>query len=77
MVIGTKVADFLKTPKLHLKSNKDNCINCKRCSEKCPMSLDVNHMVINDKMKNTECILCGECIDICPKKAIAYSFKKR
>ena len=76
MVIGTKVADFLKIPKLHLKSNKDSCINCKKCSEKCPMSLDVNNMVKNEKMKNMECILCGECIDACPKKAIVYSFKK-
>jgi len=76
MVIGTKVADFLKIPKLHLKSNKDSCINCKKCSEKCPMSLDVSNMVKNEKMKNMECILCGECIDACPKKAIVYSFKK-
>jgi len=73
MVMGTKVADLLKFPKLRLKSTKDNCINCRKCTEKCPMSLDVNDMVANDKMTNSECILCGECIDICPKKAIRYS----
>ena len=73
MVIGTKVADFLKIPKLQLKLIQDSCINCKKCSEKCPMSLDVNDMVKNEKMKNAECILCGECIDACPKKVIKYS----
>ena len=76
MIIGSKLADWLKTPKLHLKSNKNNCIGCKKCSEKCPMSLDVKEMVERENMKNTECILCGECIDICPKKAIEYTFKK-
>ena len=40
------------------------------------MSLDVKSMVEKEKMANSECILCGECIDVCPKKAITYSFKK-
>jgi len=76
MVIGTKVSDWLRIPKLHLKTNKDNCSGCKACSVKCPMSLDVMEMVEREEMKNTECILCGECVDICSKKAIAYSFRK-
>ena len=75
MVIGTKLADRLKIPRLHLESEKDSCIGCMKCSEKCPMSLDVKVMVETEKMKNPECILCGECIDICPKKTIKYAFK--
>jgi polyferredoxin len=77
MVIGTKVSDWLKIPGLHLVANKSNCIGCKKCSEKCPMSLEVKEMVESERMKNAECILCGECIDSCPKKVIAYSFKGR
>ena len=76
MVIGTKVSEWLRIPKLHLKSNKEDCIGCKRCSEKCPMSLDVKEMVEHEAMQNTECILCGECVDICSKKAIAFSYRK-
>ena len=75
MVIGTKMSDLLKIPKLHLVAYQDNCIGCKKCSEKCPMSLDVKEMVKCNNMKNVECILCGECIDNCPKKVIVYSFK--
>ncbi|MCG2785301.1 MAG: 4Fe-4S binding protein [Anaerolineae bacterium] len=26
------------------------------------------------KMEHSECILCGNCIDTCSKKAIRYSF---
>jgi len=74
MIIGTKIADFLKIPRLQLKSEKEKCIGCNKCSEKCPMSLDVENMVIIEKMYDSECSLCGECVDICPNNAISYSF---
>ena len=77
MIIGTKVSDWLKLPRLRLKANKDSCIGCKQCTKKCPMSLDVKAMVEAANMKSSECILCGECVDICPKKTITYAFKKK
>lgn len=76
MVIGTKISNRLKIPALHLESDKTKCSGCKRCSEKCPMSLEVREMVESGNMKNSECILCGECIDTCPKNAISYVFGK-
>ena len=76
MIIGTKIASWLKMPVLHIEADKTKCNGCKKCSEKCPMSLDVKDMVESEKMTNSECILCGECVDICHKKAIIYSFKK-
>ena len=76
MIIGTKVSDWLKLPRLRLKLNKDSCIGCKQCTKICPMSLDVMTMVETVNVKNSECILCGECIDICSQKTISYTFKK-
>ena len=76
MVIGTKIANLLKIPALHIRADRTKCISCGRCSQKCPMSLDVKLMVEKEKVTNSECILCGECIDNCPKKAITYSMKK-
>ena len=75
MVIGTKIASWLKIPILHIRADKTKCIGCKKCSKQCPMGLDIKSMVENEKMMNFECVLCGECIDICNKKAIKYSFK--
>jgi len=75
MIMGMKVSDLLRLPRLRLKSNRDSCNGCKLCSKKCPMSLDVKVMVETANMKNSECILCGECVDICPKKSIAYAFR--
>lgn len=76
MVIGTKISEKLKIPRLHLKADKGICISCGKCSERCPMSLEVKKMVERESMKNSECILCGECIDNCPKSAIKYAFNR-
>jgi ferredoxin len=48
--------------------------NCLTCSRNCPMSLDVNQMVQRADMEDGECILCGNCVDGCPKEAICFSF---
>jgi len=74
MIIGRKIRNIFKWPALHLAANKSKCINCKHCTENCPMSLDVNGMVQEEKMENSECILCGNCIDVCPQNVIRYLF---
>ena len=73
--IGTKLGRKINMPSVHLKNSRENCSNCKLCNKSCPMGLDVNDMVKNDNMDNLNCILCGECIGNCPKKAINYSFR--
>lgn len=75
MILGTKIKELLKYPSLHLEADNDKCIGCKMCNKKCPMSLDVETMVNEDSMSNSECILCGECIDACSKLVIKYSKK--
>ena len=74
MIIGRKIRNAANLPSLQLKSNKEKCVNCKICAKKCPMSLEVNEMVQKENMENSECILCGSCVDNCPKGAIKYSF---
>ena len=76
MIIGTKASDWLRLPRLRLRADANSCIGCKQCSKKCPMSLDVKTMVETANMKNSECILCGECVDICPKKSISYALNR-
>jgi ferredoxin len=41
------------------------------------MSLEVNELVQAGDMENSECILCGSCVDNCPNGAIKYSFGKK
>lgn len=76
MVIGTRIRNIFKWPSLHLIVDTNKCVNCKACNKKCQMSLDVNAMVQSGSMKDSECILCGECVDVCPKKVISYALYK-
>lgn len=76
MIVGTKIKDSIGWPSLHLRADREKCINCKTCSKSCPMSLDVNGMVQKGSMKNSECILCGTCVDGCPEGVISYSFER-
>lgn len=74
MMIGRWIRNRLGWGSLQLQANSGDCTNCKLCTKSCLMSLDVNAMVQNEKMENSECILCGTCVDQCPSKVIHYAF---
>lgn len=68
MILGRKLGSLAHLPGLRLKVDLSACKDCKKCTRECPMCLDVNAMVQVGKMENSECILCGTCIDGCPEK---------
>ena len=73
MVLGAAARNAIRWPALHLRCDKAKCVECKRCTRACPMSLDVARMVRGECMDNLECVLCGTCADVCPAKVIHYS----
>ncbi|WP_348303744.1 4Fe-4S dicluster domain-containing protein [Methanothrix sp.] len=75
LIIGRKIRDLFRWPALQLSSDAGSCSNCRRCSAACPMSLDVNLMVRQGIMENSECILYGCCVEVCPENAIGYTFR--
>jgi NAD-dependent dihydropyrimidine dehydrogenase PreA subunit len=76
MIIGTKIRDYFQLGGLRLKSANEKCNNCKICTLKCPMNIDVMGNVKKGQMDNTECILCGNCIDHCKQNVLKFSRKK-
>jgi ferredoxin-type protein NapH len=74
MIAGRWIRNRLSWPSLRLVADASACKDCKLCSKNCPMSLDVNGMVQTEKMENSECILCGTCVDNCVQNVIRYSF---
>lgn len=75
MMLGQKLADLIRLPRLHIASSPDNCIRCERCIQKCPMSIPVMEKLGQPLARHSDCCLCGECVDICPKKCLKYSFR--
>ncbi len=66
--IGAMLAPFNKISLYKVTVNKDECIHCNICAnEACPMGIDVPNMD-----RDPECILCGKCIEACPKKIISF-----
>lgn len=75
MILGRCVRNILKYHSLRLIKTNTTCVNCHLCTKHCPMSLDVELMVENNKMENAECILCGTCADVCRKECIKLKFQ--
>jgi ferredoxin-type protein NapH len=74
MIAGRKMRNLFRWPALRLKAEPGRCSDCLTCIRNCPMSLDVHGMVHAGNMENTECILCGNCVDHCTRDAIHFSF---
>jgi len=41
------------------------------------MSIDVHANVLRGEMEDSDFILCGQCVDNCERRVIAYSFMKK
>ena len=66
--LGAIYGLFAKLSVLGVKVEAPKCTNCGRCVAHCKM--DVRHV------GDHECIHCGDCIDVCPTKAISLKCGK-
>lgn len=54
-----------------LRRDRERCIKgCGACSRKCPVALELE----TGSMRSGECIRCGRCADVCPKKNISIGW---
>ena len=74
MILGRKIRNRVKWASLQLKATPEDCAHCHKCTKICPMSLPVEMMVNTNKMENSECILCGTCVDACKFDVIKFGF---
>jgi len=77
MVAGRWIRNRFGWPALRLVATPDSCRECGKCSAACPMGLDVQALVRSASMEDAECVLCGNCVDICPNKTLRYTFSAR
>jgi ferredoxin-type protein NapH len=61
--------------RLQIESNAD-CITCTQCSRYCQVGVDVMQFAKNQQAfdnRNSACIQCGICIDVCPMDVLKFS----
>jgi polyferredoxin len=76
LTAGMWLGRKLRLPQMRIKANADACIDCKLCNKKCPMSINVSEQVKGGSVRSLDCILCGECVDACPKDVLSYRKRK-
>ena len=74
MILGRKIRNRFQWPSLQLNVDPSKCIHCHSCTQSCPMSLAVEKMVEGGALENSECILCGTCVDGCESGVIRFAF---
>jgi polyferredoxin len=74
MIIGRAVSSTLGWRSLRLSARTQDCNACGRCTRHCPMSLPVTEKVRQDHLEDPNCILCGSCVDACPRGVLQYAF---
>lgn len=74
MIAGRWIRNRFAWPALRLRAEPASCRSCGKCTEACPMGLDVQSLAEAGAMEHAECTLCGSCVDSCPHATIRYSF---
>lgn len=64
--LGAMYALFNKFSFYQMSLDKEKCVNCKACEKACKMNVK-----ITENINGTECIRCGECVNVCPHGAIS------
>lgn len=60
-------------PLISIHREEEGCIDCGKCSKRCPYSLPVDKNIVT---KEVDCTLCGECIAACPTNVVTFNKKK-
>ncbi len=66
--LGALYGLFNRFSILGIKLDKPKCTDCGLCVAKCKMDIS--------EVGDRECIMCGECISVCPTKAISWRGSK-
>ncbi|MCU0847858.1 MAG: 4Fe-4S binding protein [Spirochaetes bacterium] len=72
--IGGLLRIYSRFSFLKIKIDHDKCTDCSACSRNCQMNVNIDGYIKSGSasIKDGDCIVCGDCIDNCPKKALSF-----
>lgn len=71
--VGTVLGYLSKLSLMKVRFNKENCNSCGLCEMKCKSScIDTK----NGKIDYSRCVSCFDCVSVCKRKGISYTFCK-
>lgn len=72
--VGTILGVLSRFSLLKPVINREKCINCNLCARNCKSScIDVKRHAID----YSRCVVCMDCIDVCNKGAISYTWRRK
>jgi len=72
--LGTVLSGVSRIAGQKITTDNTKCIECNKCNEVCPMSIEIKGKAINgESVQDRKCVGCGHCVDVCPTKTLAYS----
>ena len=73
------VSAFNKTLRFHIDERAciaaSQGLSCLACKQICPEGIDLHED--HSGMANGQCTKCGDCVDICPAKAVKFSWREK
>jgi len=74
-IIGGVCAIGAKYSRLLPVVDTIKCTKCKKCENECLVGIPIIKYIENNGLiTNSECILCGKCVQVCKSKAIKINF---
>lgn len=57
-----------------IEIDPEKCVKCGLCERNCPMNIrHMRYLEESRRVLSTECILCQQCVNVCPQDAVRYS----
>ncbi|MDR1085178.1 MAG: 4Fe-4S dicluster domain-containing protein [Deltaproteobacteria bacterium] len=71
--VGTALGFLNRYALIHPRIKKADCVHCGICAKKCKASCIDSKKACIDASR---CVVCLNCLDVCPKKALSYTVPK-
>ena len=71
--LGALLGIFSRFGILKLAKDQEKCTDCKQCTRNCQGAASPEP---GEQWENSECLVCFNCFDSCPEKALSFGFKR-